>query len=277
MIEPADLDLLQQLPLFAGFDPQELADSAARFEERRFGKGDVVCRRGAPGDEFFVVASGELEVWNEDEVPGVIQRLRRGDFLGEISLLMGGTRSATVTASRPARLLSLSREVFEQQLLGNSHALEALSRVLCQRLASNARRHTPTRPCTLVGVCGLPGVRGKTLVATALARLLHELSPRPVLQVEVVAEASGTLAPPTASDLIGRVQSQPDGPATLALRVARRGRDAVIAETVIDLADRLADDFGLVVIDLGRRTRAAREACDAVVCLVADGEQPVDK
>ncbi|MBW2270437.1 MAG: cyclic nucleotide-binding domain-containing protein [Deltaproteobacteria bacterium] len=276
MTTAADLELLRQIPIFAGFTPQEIERTADRFREVRFRKDDVVCRRGAPGDKFYVVASGELEVWSDEKVPAVIQRLRRGDFLGEISLLVGGTRSATVTASRSARLLALSHEVFEEDLLSNPRALEAISRVLCQRLASNARGRAPKRACTIVGVCGPAALRGKSVVATALAHLLQEFTGKHVLRIGLGMPTAATTDVPAADDLIARIERYAGDPAELVLSVPSRRQDTALAETLSGLSDRLAGEFGFVVVDLGVHARVGREACDAVVSLVPDATTRVD-
>src|SRR5213076_2149341 len=136
------------------------------------------------GDTFFVCVSGELEVWG-GAPRRIVNRLGPGEFFGEMSLLLGGQRAATVTASRNTRLLAVDKSVFEQFFLHNAKVLEAFSRVLSKRLAKMARGEVIAKTSTTIGVTGAPGLKGKTLVATALARLLKEFSGNQVVLVQL--------------------------------------------------------------------------------------------
>src|SRR5262245_26001994 len=87
--------LLRQVPLFASFDDDELQMLAELFVEVSYHRGDTVCLEGEVGDTFFVCVSGELEVWG-GAPRRIINRLGPGEVLGEMSLLLGGRRAATV-------------------------------------------------------------------------------------------------------------------------------------------------------------------------------------
>jgi len=101
-----------------------------------------------------VVTSGELEVWGSDP-PRVINRLGKGEVLGEMSLLLGGARTATVTAARASTLLSLRKEDFDRTFLSNAKVLEFLTRSLSKRLAAAGRR-LPRRRAALRYALGAP-------------------------------------------------------------------------------------------------------------------------
>jgi signal-transduction protein with cAMP-binding, CBS, and nucleotidyltransferase domain len=91
----ASADVLKRVPLFAGLDDRELEQIAATMRERRFASGDTVTEEGAGGAGFFVVESGEAEVTVEGQPRGTI---KAGDYFGEIALLTGSDRTATITA-----------------------------------------------------------------------------------------------------------------------------------------------------------------------------------
>jgi CRP/FNR family cyclic AMP-dependent transcriptional regulator len=91
----ASADVLKRVPLFAGLDGRELEQIAATMRERRFASGDTVTEEGAGGAGFFIVESGEAEVTVEGEPRGSI---KAGDYFGEIALLTGSDRTATITA-----------------------------------------------------------------------------------------------------------------------------------------------------------------------------------
>jgi CRP/FNR family cyclic AMP-dependent transcriptional regulator len=92
----ASADVLKNVPLFAGLDARELQAIAAQMRERRFSAGDTVTQEGAGGAGFFVVESGEADVKVGDQPRGTI---RPGDYFGEIALLTGSDRTATITAT----------------------------------------------------------------------------------------------------------------------------------------------------------------------------------
>ena len=100
-------DSLAQVPLFAGLSPRHLKRIGDLTEEVRFMEGASVVRQGDAGDTFFVILEGEAKVAGPSG--RVVNRLRPGEFFGEISLLDGGPRTASVVAETPLKMLSLSR------------------------------------------------------------------------------------------------------------------------------------------------------------------------
>ena len=91
----ASSDVLKQVPLFASLDDRELEQIAATMRERRFAAGTTVTEEGAGGAGFFVIESGEADVTVEGNPRGSI---RPGDYFGEIALLTGSDRTATIVA-----------------------------------------------------------------------------------------------------------------------------------------------------------------------------------
>jgi CRP-like cAMP-binding protein len=91
----ASSDVLKKVPLFSGLDDRELGQIAATMRERRFSSGDTVTQEGAGGAGFFIVEEGEADVSVEGEQRGTITA---GDYFGEIALLTGSDRTATITA-----------------------------------------------------------------------------------------------------------------------------------------------------------------------------------
>jgi CRP-like cAMP-binding protein len=87
--------MLKNVPLFVGLDSRELEQIAATMRERKFAAGDTVTEEGAGGAGFFVVETGEAEV----SVDGVARgSIKAGDYFGEIALLTGSDRTATIKA-----------------------------------------------------------------------------------------------------------------------------------------------------------------------------------
>ena len=92
----ASADVLKHVPLFAGLNDRELQEISAQMRERRFSSGDTVTQEGAGGAGFFVVESGEAAVKVGDQARGTIGP---GDYFGEIALLTGSDRTATIIAT----------------------------------------------------------------------------------------------------------------------------------------------------------------------------------
>jgi CRP-like cAMP-binding protein len=92
----ASSEMLKRVPLFADLDTKELEQIAATMRERRFAAGDTVTQEGAGGAGFFVVESGQADVTVDGAARGTIGP---GDYFGEIALLTGSERTATITAT----------------------------------------------------------------------------------------------------------------------------------------------------------------------------------
>jgi CRP-like cAMP-binding protein len=92
----ASADVLKKVPLFAGLDDRELEEIAATMRERRFSSGDTVTEEGAGGAGFFIVEEGGADVSVDGKARGSIGP---GDYFGEIALLTGSDRTATITAT----------------------------------------------------------------------------------------------------------------------------------------------------------------------------------
>jgi len=91
----APVEALQRVPLFAELDRRELEQIARLFKERRFSRGETVIREGSGGAAFFLIDSGRATV----TLGGTqLATLQEGDYFGEIALIDGGPRSATITA-----------------------------------------------------------------------------------------------------------------------------------------------------------------------------------
>lgn len=100
---------LQRVPLFSGFSGKELRRVAELARIADVPAGSVVTRIGEPGDSFFVIIDGTVAV----QTPvGTGAQLHPGEFFGEMSLLDGEPRSATIVAATDLRLLIVDRSHF---------------------------------------------------------------------------------------------------------------------------------------------------------------------
>jgi NTE family protein len=141
------LSALARNELFEGLTDSELDELAARMRPRRFDRDEVICEAGAPGDSLFVIADGLAHVVGARggrESPAVA-RLRRGDVIGEMSLLTGERRSATVVAATPTTALELGQGDFAAMVGRQPRILANLTRILSHRLAETTARISHAR------------------------------------------------------------------------------------------------------------------------------------
>jgi NTE family protein/lysophospholipid hydrolase len=138
--------------LFGGLDAAALDEIATELEWRLVPGGTRVCRQGDEGDSLYLVASGRLVVIRElgDGRETVIGQKGRGDSLGELAVLTGSPRSATVRALRDSVLATLSRERAGSLLRKYPDALLSLTRMLAGWL--HAEPTAPTRGCVALAV-----------------------------------------------------------------------------------------------------------------------------
>jgi CRP/FNR family transcriptional regulator, cyclic AMP receptor protein len=95
---------LRAVPLFAALDDDECVRLSGWVDEQHVEAGCEVTPEGAAGYTFFVVEEGSADVVRDGEP---IRQLVAGDFFGEIAILDGGRRTATVVATSPMRLLAI--------------------------------------------------------------------------------------------------------------------------------------------------------------------------
>ena len=173
-LEPADV--LEQLPLFRALPVAAraalLAEGLCDLQPR-----EVLFFQDAPSDAAYLILSGVLSVVQENLLSGeqhTLGLVSRGDLLGEVGLLTGHLRAATVTAMTPARLLVLPSRTFDALLREHPGFAKEVARSLAGRLQGTNRRIGAER-ARLIGVVGLPARH-----AGALAGLLARQTGRPV-------------------------------------------------------------------------------------------------
>jgi predicted acylesterase/phospholipase RssA/CRP-like cAMP-binding protein len=113
-----------------------LSDHAAWV---RVDRGEVLYEQGAPSDGWFVLVSGELSVVVSNHgVHREIGTVRRGEAFGEIALIRGAPRTATITARRDSWLARFEARILHEEVLTRTEALQTLVRTLADRLTANA-------------------------------------------------------------------------------------------------------------------------------------------
>ena len=121
---------LERTPLFAGLDRGHLEDVLAVGRGVSFQPGQAIVERGDPGDAMYIVLSGVAEV----DVGGRYHRLQRGDFFGEMAVLDGKPREATVKAVEPLEALRIPGDEFQAFLDANPRIATGMLKSLVERL-----------------------------------------------------------------------------------------------------------------------------------------------
>ena len=103
------VETLGGVPLFEGVKPKDLKKLAGRMQERTFSEGDAITSEGKSGIGFFLIEDGNATVSIDGKI---VRTLGPGEFFGELAAIdwgagFGRTRSATVKATEPTRLLVL--------------------------------------------------------------------------------------------------------------------------------------------------------------------------
>ena len=112
----APIDTLRRAPLFADLDEEELQLLADSMHGRSFRAGEIATAEGEPGDGFYVVESGEAEISVRGRPEG---KIGPGDYFGEIALLTGAGRAATITATSELRCYAIAPLDFRTIVEGN--------------------------------------------------------------------------------------------------------------------------------------------------------------
>jgi voltage-gated potassium channel len=129
-------NLVAKVPLFRTLDAARIAAVAGVLRARRAERGERLIRKGDQADSMYFIVSGEVDIDQENNTPK--GRLAAGDFFGEIALIAERTRTATITALMPCKLLVLHKDDFESFMRSHpdlQDAVRAAAKKRSQELA----------------------------------------------------------------------------------------------------------------------------------------------
>lgn len=129
------MNLLKKIPLFSSFSEEDLQDLSRLIRRKSLSKGEALFRRGDEGTALYVVSQGRIKVSLSRRLDKVaLAILGQGEFVGEMALLDGQTRSADVVALEASQLYVLNRKDFLSFLINNANAVRAILFSLSMRL-----------------------------------------------------------------------------------------------------------------------------------------------
>ena len=125
--------MVARVPLFSTLDPTSIAQLTGLLTARKVAGGTVIVSKGDDAEEMFFIVSGRVEV----ELPNNPVILGEGDYFGEIALITGGTRTATVRTIGACELLQLDRHDFRHMAERNPHIHDAVNRLANLRMSQH--------------------------------------------------------------------------------------------------------------------------------------------
>ena len=131
----AKIELIKSVPLFSRCSKRELQEVASLADELELPAGRELTKEGARGAEFVVLAEGAAEVRRNGRT---IATLGDGDFVGEIALVTGQPRTATVTTTVPSQLLVIGAASFRRLLRDSPSIQGKVLEAVASRLAADS-------------------------------------------------------------------------------------------------------------------------------------------
>ncbi len=149
---PDPLDFLAEVSVFTGVDPDLMAELAGQVEWCHIHGGGILFRQGEEGDALYMVVSGRLRVLVERPdgkgIERVLRDVTRGETVGELALIAGEARSATVVALRDTELGKISRSAFSRLMERDPRSMLGITRMLAGWL-TNPAQPEPAHPATI--------------------------------------------------------------------------------------------------------------------------------
>jgi len=140
------IEHLKRIPLFTSIADGDLKLIAEKFEAASYQPGQIIIKEGEEGRHLYVILEGQVRVVaaiddNESEI--TLSFLNAGDYFGEMALITGEPRSATVVAETATKTLTLNKKDFDYIILKNPQVTLSITHILSQRLknANKARKN----------------------------------------------------------------------------------------------------------------------------------------
>lgn len=136
------LDRIAHVEMLHNMTPSEVQAIIPLLKPLHVEPGTMLCKEGDPGDAMFLIVSGEADIYKG---PQLMAKLGEGEMFGEMALLTGEDRSASVIARTPMDLYELDRGDFDGMLTRSPHLASGLSRILARRLRETTQSRAKLR------------------------------------------------------------------------------------------------------------------------------------
>lgn len=169
-------DLLGDVPILAGLGEGMRAELVGDGNWLGLRAGEWLFRAGDPGDSLYVVGSGRLVALAPEEPSQVLREIGRGETIGELALLTGSPRSASVRARRDSRLLRVDRAAFER-LLEEPRFSIAMLRGLGAQLQASRSLSAPSPAPAVIAIAAADPAAPSRRIAEAIAERMARWGP----------------------------------------------------------------------------------------------------
>jgi len=136
------LDEIAHVEMLHNLSPSEVQAIIPLLKPLTVEPGTTLCEEGTPGDAMFIILSGEADIYKG---PQLMAQLGSGEMFGEMALLTGEERSASVIARTPMKLYELDKSNFDGMLTRSPHLASGLSRILARRLRETTQSTAKAR------------------------------------------------------------------------------------------------------------------------------------
>jgi len=266
------ISLLKSIALFEGLEESDLNKIAQVVKERPAPKGSVLFKEGDIGDAFYLLKSGGVEIIKkengEEKVVNTIEAGDKNNFFGEMALIEGAPRSATLRTNKDSELLVISKTDFDMLLRLNSFIALRIMTALSKRLRSAG----PDKPAEeklakVVSLFSPKSGAGKSVLAANLAAGLSKAGGEKVLVVDLelqfgdMAFMLGLNQKRTIADLVEHptdnvevlkdyLVQHPTGFSVLAAPVKPEQSETINSNHLRGILDKFRKQFDWIILDL---------------------------
>jgi small-conductance mechanosensitive channel len=150
------IDRLSNVPIFAPLSDEETEKLGANSRVRVFAPDEPIVRQGQPGKSMFIVHKGSVKVQiKEEDKVKILNTLREGDFFGEMGLLTGEPRTATVIAQEETQVLEIDNLCLKPILEENPELVKSFSQIIEERRMHLAEKQSEEDAVKVTGNAGV--------------------------------------------------------------------------------------------------------------------------
>ena len=143
--------MMEQVPILSPLTDEELTDLSQNVSINLYGTGELIVQEGEDGDSMYIIRSGACDAMKTGKTGRIelLSTLQQGDFFGEISLLTGEKRTATIKATQDTSLIVIKKNVFSKIISANPIISEQIAQVVLERQQNNGVAMDATEDITI--------------------------------------------------------------------------------------------------------------------------------